>query len=176
MISEYMHNVPGGDLYSVDVPRHASVQLRTFLADRGYLVFMEPDRVTMGEFAWSELDPVFLFKRGETFASTRANGHRIASIDRIWVDMYFLRTRKGLAFPLTELGVVLRNLLSQGSISVSRMLRYSSRRGLRTEVQIILYELGKAEPSLRLVESIIPRGRNAEDWIQEVVSGSVEGW
>jgi hypothetical protein len=176
MVSDYMHNVPGGDLFSMDVSRNIASQLRTFLTDRGHLVFVDPDADTFEGFAWSDIEPIFLFKRGEVFASVPIDGSRVASLDRIWVDLYYLRTRKGLPFPLAELGVMLRNLVGGGAVSIDRMLRYSSRRGLRSEVMIILYELGKEEPDLHVLESVLPRSRNAGDWIEEVVSGSLEGW
>lgn len=176
MLSDYMHNVPGGDVYSIDVSRDAALQLKTFLGDRGVLVFMDPDPLSIEDYSWSNLEPLFLFKRGEQFASIPMNGHRIAMMDRIWVDIYYLCTRKDLPFPLVELGVVLRNLITSGSISIDRMLRYSSRRGLRAEMMFILYEIGKADPDLHLIERILPYSDKADEWIHEVVIGCLEGW
>ena len=176
MISDYMHNVPGGDLYSIDISRDIAIQLKTFLGDRGVLVFMDPDPISIEDYSWSNLEPIFLFRRGEQFASIPMNGHRIAMVDRIWVDIYYLCTRKSLPFPLIELGVVLRNLITSGSISIDRLLKYSSRRGLRAEMMLILYELGKVDPNLHLLERILPHSPKAEEWINEVVIGGLEGW
>lgn len=176
MISEYTHNVPGRDLYVVDAPRHLAAQLSEFLFDRDILVFLDSRSERIDSYAWSNLNPVFLFGRGETIASMPVDGYRIALVDRIWVDLYYLCTRRDLPFPLAELGVVLVNAFRDGAISTDRMLKYSSRRGLRTEVLLILSGIDRESDGISMMDGIIPHGRKAFQWIDEVVIGGQEGW
>ena len=176
MLSEYMHNVPGRDLYVIDAPRNAVDRLADYLAARDILVFKDPGSDPLDAFAWSSLEAVFLFSKGETVASFPLDRYRVAMVDRIWVDLYFLCTRRELAFPLAELGVVLTNGYRSGVFSVDRMLMYSSRRGLRSEVLLILLELGKAYPNLGTLRDILPYGERALEWIEQVVIGASEGW
>jgi hypothetical protein len=176
MISDFTHNVPGRDLYVIDTPRNAVERLAHYLTARDVLVFKDPGPDSLDAFAWSNLEAVFLFGKGETTASVPLDDYRLATVDRIWVDLYFLSTRRGLSFPLAELGVVLMNAYRSGVISVDRMLMYSSRRGLRPEVLVILYELGKVDPDLGILGNVLPYGDRAPDWIEQVVIGASEGW
>ena len=176
MLSGYMHNVPGRDLLVIDVPRNAVVRLADHLAARDILVFKDPGPEPLDAYAWSNLEAVFLFGKGETVASVPLDRYRVATVDRIWVDLYFLCTRRDLSFPLAELGVVLTNAYRSGAISVDRMLMYSSRRGLRSEVLLMLYELGKADPDLGTLRGVLPYGERALEWIEQVVIGASEGW
>ena len=109
-------------------------------------------------------------------ASVPVNGYRIALMDRIWVDLYYLCTRRDLPLPLHELGVVLLNAFRAGTISVDRMLKYSSRRGLRAEVLLIVYGIGRDGNENRMVDGILPHGMDAFDWVNEVIDGGREGW
>ncbi len=174
MLSEYTHNVPGRDLFVIDVPRKAVDRLADYLASRDVLVFKDPGPDSLDSFAWSNLGVVFLFGRGETIASAPLDGFRVAMVERVWIDLYFLVTRKNLAFPLEELGVVLRNAYHSGVVSVDRMLMYSSRRGLRSEVLLILFDLGRADPDIPTLRDILPYGERALGWIEGVVAGAME--
>lgn len=174
MVSEYMHNVPGRDLLVVDVKRGSAGRVAEFLAERGILVLRDPAEDVLGTLAWSDLTPLFLFGMGERIASTRADGYRVATIERVWLDMYYLITRRGLPFPLHEMGTILANALRAGAISVDTMLKYSSRRGLRAELLFVLYELGKLYDDLDALVSVLPHGRRANGWVDEVVTGAQE--
>lgn len=176
MLSEYMHNVPGRDLYVIDVPRNVVDRLADYLVARDILVFKEPGSDPLDTYAWSNLEAVFLFGKGETMASVPLDRYRVATVDRIWVDLYFLCTRRELTFPLTELGVVLVNAYRSGVFSVDRMLMYSSRRGLRSEVLVILFELGRTDPNIGTLRDVLPYGERALGWIEQVVIGGTEGW
>ncbi len=176
MLSDYMHNVPGRDLHVIDAPRNVVDRLAEYLVARDILVFKDPGPDPLDAYAWSNLEAVFLFGKGETLASVPLDRYRVATIDRIWVDLYYLCTRRGLAFPLAELGVILVNAHRSGVFSVDRMLMYSSRRGLRSEVLLILFELGKADSSIGTLGDILPYGERALGWIEQVVIGGTEGW
>ncbi len=175
MLSSYMHNVPGRDLFAIDVPREAVDRIAEHLVARKVLVFKDPGPDPLDMFAWSGLEVVFLFGRGETAASVPLDGYRVATAERVWVDLYFLCTRRGLAFPLAELGVVLANGFRAGAFSVDRMSLYASRRGLRSEVLVMLFELGRANPDVGPLRDVLPYGERALGWIEQVVIGGSEG-
>ncbi len=176
MLSQYMHNVPGRDLYAIDAPREVVDRLADHLVAHDILVFKDPGPDPLDMYAWSNLEVVFLFGKGETVASVPLDAYRVATAERVWVDLYFLCTRRGLAFPLAELGVVLTNACRSGAFSVDRMLMYSSRRGLRSEVLVMLFELGRANPDVGSLRDVLPYGERALGWIEQVVIGGSEGW
>lgn len=174
MVAQHMHDVPGRDLLAIDVRRKAVGPVREYLAGRDVLVIEDPDEGTLDAFAWSNLRPVLLFGMGERFASTPMDGYRVATVERIWVDLYQLCTRRGLPFPLHELGTILVNAVRSGAVSIDTLLKYSSRRGLRTEALLILHGLWREVPGLDELGAMLPFGRKADAWVEEVVAGGRE--
>ena len=82
---------------------------------------------------------MFIEERGERFG-VRGD---FPEPERLLVDVYFAITRKMLNFSVYEFGVILGNALRMGDIDLRRLLTYSSRRGIGTEMTIILYEVMK---------------------------------
>jgi hypothetical protein len=171
MVAQYMHDVPGRDLLAIDVKRGAVWPVGEYLAGRDVLVIRDPDEGLLDSLAWSNLRPVLLFGMGERSASSSMDGYRVATVERIWVDLYQLCTRRGLPFPLHELGTILVNAVRSGAVSVDTLLKYSSRRGLRTEALLILHGLW---PGLDELSAMLPFGRKADAWVEEVVAGGRE--
>ena len=174
LASPYLQNAALRELVVFDIPQPRALAIAEFLRDRDKLVFVDPTPDELSAFAWSGLGPVFIFARNEREATEVHAGLRVATLERVWLDLYFLVTRKRLPFPLGELGGFLANALREGAISVSRLMRYAERRGLREEVCVLLYRIG-IEADLDAIRSLLPFEDRSVEWVEEVVRGAVEG-
>ena len=68
-------------------------------------------------------------------------------IERAIVDMYFEVTRYRIPFSEMEVGRIIANVFREEKVDISRLLRFASRRGIRSEFESIVKEL---VPSLQL--------------------------
>ena len=72
-------------------------------------------------------------------------------MERLWIDIYYYSTRKGLAFDSFELGLIFVAMVKQGVINFDRLLRYATRRGCFNEILLFLYELRKQNTKLNQI-------------------------
>jgi len=97
----------------------------------------------------------------------------IPTPERIWLDLYYFITRKDLAFPPSELGLIFANMLRKEGVKFNRFLRYASRRNLRDEMIIFLYDLRRSS-QLPVPESMLAGRKGALSTIEEMVRGTRE--
>ena len=71
----------------------------------------------------------------------------LASMERALVDLYFETTRKKIPIPLTEVGRIFGEALTESNIDVTKMTKIASRRGIDKEIRGILVSLGTMPPS-----------------------------
>lgn len=137
MLADYAHYEVGKDIIVVEAGKALAYRIRDTLLSAGYNAVLNPDRKEYMEYAY--YDYVLIEERMERFG-IRGN---FPEPERLIVDVYFAITRKSLNFSAYELGIILGNALGMGDIDLQRLLTYSSRRGIGTEMTILLYETMK---------------------------------
>ncbi|MEK6954759.1 MAG: DUF6577 family protein [Candidatus Micrarchaeota archaeon] len=65
----------------------------------------------------------------------------IASTEKALVDLYFEASRKKIPLPLSEVGQIFGDVLAGTKIDMKELLRAASRRGIRKEIEAILFSL-----------------------------------
>jgi hypothetical protein len=137
MLANYAHYEVGKDLIVVEAGKAIAYRIRDILLSAGYNALLNPHRKAYMEYTY--YDYVLIEERTERFGVMGD----LPEPERLIVDVYFAMTRKMLNFSAYELGVILGNALRAGDIDLRRLLTYSSRRGIGTEMTIILYEAMK---------------------------------
>lgn len=137
MLANYAHYEVGKDLIVIEAEKAVAYRIRDVLLSFGYNALLNPDKKAYMEYA--NYDYVLIEERKERFG-VRGD---FPEPERLIVDVYFAVTRKMLNFSAYELGIILGNALRVGDIDLRRLLTYSSRRGIRTEMTIIMYEVMK---------------------------------
>jgi len=137
MLANYAHYEVGKDLIVVEAGKALAYRIRDVLLSAGYNALLNPSRKAYREYTYYEY--VLIEERMERFG-VRGN---FPEPERLFVDVYFAITRKMLNFSAFEVGIIYGNALRMGDIDLRRLLTYSSRRGIGTEMTIILYEIMK---------------------------------
>jgi hypothetical protein len=87
--------------------------------------------------------PVLVMGRKDkagTNADKKDKNLHLPSFERIFVDVYFLNTRKNLSLPLSELGNILENISAFGySLNYSLLNWIAMRRNVIAEIETALY-------------------------------------
>lgn len=134
MLANYAHYAVGKDLIVVEAKKALTYRIRDILLNAGYFAILNPSKKAYKEYTYYNY--ILIEERRERFG-VRGN---FPEPERLFVDVYFAITRKMLNFSANELGVIIGNALRMGDINMRRLLTYSSRRGIGTEMTIILYE------------------------------------
>jgi len=164
MLANYAHYEVGKDLIVVEAGKALAYRIRDVLLRAGYNALLNPDRKAYREYTYH--DYVLIEERMERFG-IRGN---FPEPERLFVDVYFAMTRKMLNFSAYELGIILGNALRMGDIDLRRLLTYSSRRGVGTEMTIILYEAMKRKDIP--TEKFFKKQRSTT--INEIIQGAIE--
>jgi hypothetical protein len=134
MLSDYSHYAIGKDLMFVETGKNLSGSIRDYLLDKGYNPILSPDKRDFREYASYPGELVFILERSERYA---VRGYT-PSPEKVWVDTYYLVTRKNLSFSPGELGVIFFNMLMGEGVNFNRLRRYAQRRGIGNEVILFL--------------------------------------
>jgi len=137
MLANYAHYEVGKDLIVVEARKALAYRIRDVLLSAGYNAMLNPSRKAYKEYTYYNY--ILIEERRERFG-VRGN---FPEPERLFVDVYFAITRKMLNFSAYELGIIFNNALRMGDINLQRLLTYSSRRGIGTEMTIFLYEVMK---------------------------------
>lgn len=164
MLANYAHYEVGKDLIVIETNRALGYRIRDLLISEGYNALLNPDENAYMDYTFYEY--VFIEQRLERFL---INGY-FPEPERLIVDVYFAITRKKLNFSAYELGVILGNALRMGDVEVQRLITYGGRRGIETELTIILYETlkNRDEP----INYLLKKG--TEDTVKELIQGATE--
>ncbi len=174
MLSNYSHYMIGRDIMFVEVSKMLSASVRDELISKGYRAVLQPERRDFREFASYKEAPIFILERKERYGLVKVDGILVPAPERVWADVYYLSTRKDLAFDLSELGLIFAAMVDGGAINFDLLLRYSGRRGVYREVLIFLYELMKSDPvaGKKIAEYAILGRRGSVDTIATMVEGA----
>lgn len=169
MLADFAHYAIGRDLIFVEVGRMISESVRDFLLEQGYHAVLNPDKKDFQEYALYGEKLVYVLEREERYGV----GGLVPTPERIWLDLYYLVTRKDLSFPAGELGTIFVNMLQREDVNFSRLLRYGQRRRIRDEMIVFLCKLMQEYPRLVPEEVLVGR-RGTLKIINEMVEGGRE--
>jgi len=173
MLSDYSHYMIGRDIMFVETSKMLSASVRDELVSKGYRAVLQPERRDFREFASYKEAPIFILERKERYGLVKVEGILVPTPERVWADIYYLSTRKDLAFDPFELGLIFAAMVDRGGVNFDLLLRYSDRRGIFREVLIFLYELMKtnSDAGKKIVEHAILGRRGTLDTIAAMVEG-----
>lgn len=169
MLSDYSHYAIGKDLMFVEAEKTLSKSVRDYLLEKGYNPILGPDKRDYREYTNHPGELVFILERGERYAVKGYTPYP----EKVWVDTYFLVTRKGLSFSPGELGVIFANMLRAEGVNFNRLRRYAQRRGIGNEVVLFLYGLRGLYPN-HFPEGALGVRAEALRVIEEMVEAAAE--
>jgi len=173
MLSNYSHYMIGKDLIIIETNKTLSTSIRDYLLTKGHPTILTPTKRDYKEYTLHPKTPIFILERKETYNLTQQDDYLTPTPERLWIDLYYLSTRKELTFDLFELGLIFAAMTEQGDINFDRLLRYATRRGIYREILLFLYELTKQNVTLspHTMEAIFGR-QNAFKTIENMVKGA----
>lgn len=151
MISNYTHYMIGKDLMFIETTKTLSNSIRDLLLSKDYRVVLSPQKRDYQEYNLYPQTPIFIIERKETYGLTQQNNYFTPMLERLWIDIYYYSTRKGLTFDSFELGLIFAAMVEQGAINFDRLLRYATRRGCFNEILLFLHELKKQNTKLNQI-------------------------
>ena len=169
MLSNYSHYAIGKDLLFVEADKSLAESIRDYLLNQGYNPILKPDKKDFREYTNYQGELVFILERKERYA---LKGY-VSSLEKVWLDVYYLVTRKGLSFSPGELGVIFMNILKREGVNFNRLRRYAQRRGVENEVVIFLCSLRRLIPN-HVPEGALGEGIGTLKVIEEMVEAAIE--
>ena len=173
MLADYAHYAVGRDLIILETAKMLSPSMRDALIEKGYDVILNPTKKDFREYTYRREKTIFILERKERYGLFGDGDLLIPTLERIWLDIYYLITRKELSFSPGELGRIFANILRGEGINFNRFLRYAQRRKIRDEIMIFLYNL-KQSTDLDIPDTIFTGKREALKVIDEMVNGAKE--
>jgi hypothetical protein len=173
MLADYAHYAVSRDLIILETNKTLSASIRDALMERGYRTILSPEKRDFREYAYSSEKTIFILERNEKYGLFETNGILIPTPERVWLDIYYLITRKELSFSPGELGLIFANMLRREGVNFNRFLRYAQRRNLRDEMIIFLYSL-KQSSNLAIPDLLFVGKKEAMKIINEMVEGAKE--
>jgi len=173
MLADYAHYAIGRDLIVLETDMVLSASVRDALLERGYRVVLNPEKRDFREYAYSGEKVIFILERSEKYGLFEVDEILVPTPERVWLDIYYLITRKELSFSSGELGLIFANMLRREGVNFNRFLRYAQRRNLRDEMMIFLYSL-KQSSQLSIPDRLLVGKKGALLVINEMVEGARE--
>jgi hypothetical protein len=175
MLSDYSHYAIGKDAIFIETTKLLSKSIRDVISENNYKVVLRPLARDFHEYAESNIKTIFILERREFFGLIMSEGPVIPTLERIWIDLFYLITRKNFSFSSYELGIIFGNLLKNGKINFNRLKRYASRRGLAKEMIIFLYVLKEKSRFGSLIPNSVLFGKpKAFETLIELTNGALE--
>jgi len=169
MLSDYSHYAIGKDLMFVEADETTSESIKDYLRENGYNPILKPEKKDYREYTSMLGELVFILERGERY---EVKG-QTPSPEKVWLDVYYLVTRKGLSFSPGELGVIFANMLRGEGVNFNRLRRYAHRRGVGNEVIVFLCGLRRSLPN-RIPEGALGETGGTLKFIEEMVEAASE--
>lgn len=173
MLADYAHYAIGRDLIVIETDKMLSASIRDALIQKGYHATVSPSKRDFQEYAYYGEKSVFVLERKETYGLSKLDEIAVPTPERIWLDIYYMITRKELSFPPSELGLMFANMLRKEGVNFNRLLRYARRRNLRDEIIIYLYSMRQSS-ELSIPDNVFTGRKNALETIDEMVEGAKE--
>jgi hypothetical protein len=172
-LAPYSHYALGKEITFIDSRKISLSKIRDILLSKNYQVIIEPSKEDFQKLFLYFEKPILLFAREEMYATQQMNSLRIPTFERIFVDLYFLITRRDFPFPPDELGRILYNFLEVNELKYTTMFRYASRRGIRDEIVILLFSFYREYEDLGIPEEIFIEGKKRCKLFDEIVKGAL---
>jgi hypothetical protein len=173
MLADYAHYAIGRDLIVLETDKILSASIRDALRERGYRVVLNPEKRDFREYAYSGEKALFILERNEKYGLLQDDKALVPTPERIWLDIYYLITRKELSFSPGELGLIFSSIVRREGINFNRFLRYAQRRNIRDEMIIFLYRL-KQSSQLSIPDTLLTGNKEALKTIDEMIEGTKE--
>jgi len=173
MLADYAHYAVGRDLVVLESDRVLSASVRDVLLEKGYRAVLNPEKRDFREYALFGGKTVFVLERSEEYGLSEVDGILIPTVERVWLDVYYLVTRKELSFSPAEVGLIFANILRKEGVTFNRLLRYAQRRGLRDEMIVFLYRLREFS-QLPIPDTLFVGRKGVLEIIDEMVEGTKE--
>lgn len=173
MLADYAHYAVSRDLIILETDKTLSASIRDALTERGYRTILNPEKRDFREYAYSSEKTIFILERSEKYGLFEIDGILTPTPERVWLDIYYLITRKELSFSPGELGLIFANIIRGEGVNFNRFLRYAQRRNLRDEMTIFLYSL-KQSSNLAIPDALLVGKKEALKIINEMVEGAKE--
>jgi Mn-dependent DtxR family transcriptional regulator len=167
MLSDYSHYAIAKDLMFVETDETTSESIKDYLKENGYNPTLKPEKKDYRDYTSIPGEPVFILERGERYEVKDLT----PSPEKVWLDIYYLITRKDLSFSPGELGVIFANMLRGEGVNFNRLRRYAHRRGVGNEVTIYLCELRKLLPD-KIPEGALGEAGGTLKLIEEMVDAA----
>ena len=144
-LTRFHHHLTRRLIHLIYVVKGAGENASIALEEKSLRAFLNPsrDQINVVLQALEEGD-IFVIRE---YSGLEGNINGRASIERAIVDMYFEVTRYRIPFSEMEVGRIIANVFREEKVDISRLLRFASRRGIRSEFESIVKEL---VPSLQL--------------------------
>lgn len=144
-LTRFHHHFARRLTHLIYVVKGAGEYASVVLKEKGFRAFVNPSReqIEVVLEAFEETD-IFVIRE---YSVLEGNIDGRALIERAIVDTYFEVTRYRIPFSEMEVGRIIANAFREEKIDISRLLRFASRRGIRSEFESIVKAL---VPSLQL--------------------------
>jgi hypothetical protein len=149
-LTRFHHHLARRLIHLIYVIDGAGEYASTALGEKNLRAFLNPSREQI-DVVLQALDEGDIFVIRE-YSELEGNVNGRATIERAIVDMYFEATRHRTPFSEMEVGRIIANAFRVEKIDISRLLRFASRRGIRSEIESIVKEL---VPSLQLRGAVL---------------------
>jgi hypothetical protein len=173
MLADYTHYAVGRDLIVLETDKFLSASMRDALLEKGYRTILNPEKRDFREYTYYGEKTIFILERIEKYGLVEIDEILLPTPERVWLDIYYLITRKELSFSPGELGLIFANMLRKEGVNFNRFLRYAQRRNLRDEMIIFLYSL-KQSFQLSIPDKLLVGKKEALIIINEMVEGTRE--
>lgn len=136
LLYRFFHHLPKRFLHLIYVVKGSGEPAVALLREAGFRALLNPSRseISLALENFPERD-IFIIRE---FSELLGNVDGSATIERAMVDLYFESTRERIPFPEEEVGRILYNILRSMSISITRLLFFASRRGIKEEMRAII--------------------------------------
>jgi hypothetical protein len=149
-LTRFHHHLARRLIHLIYVSYGAGEYASSALGANNLQAFVNPSRDQI-DVVLQALDEGDIFVIRE-YAELEGNINGRATIERAIVDTYFEATRHRIPFSEMEVGRIIANAFRVEKIDISRLLRFASRRGIRSEIESIVKEL---VPSLKLRGAVL---------------------
>lgn len=173
MLADYAHYAVGRDLIVIETSKMLSPSIRDALMEQGYHAILNPESKDFREYVYYRNKTICVLERSEKYGLLEAENCLIPTPERIWIDIYYLITRKELSFSPAELGRIFTGMLHGEGINFNRLLRYAQRRNIRDEMIIFLYDLKRCT-KLSIPDKLFVGKKEVLKVINETVDGAKE--
>ena len=155
-LNKYAHNMVMKNIIFIEAQKDYAKPIQEVLWGKGFNASVLGHSPNIGYLLEILREPVLIIPRNDKSGTIKdsADAHLfISTFEKIIVDIYFLTTRRGLKYPLPELGTAMSNLFRFGySLNFSLLNQVAMRRHVAEEIKSALYFLKNTHPSFFIPE------------------------